>query len=399
MAQWQTLKRSELYQIVWQEPMSRLAKRFAISDVGLAKICRKHNIPRPPRGYWAKKQHGQKPRQTPLRKANRDEEIQLRDPSYATATSGLTENVMAHIEAEKAKEIPITVAETLRGAHDLVSGSNAELQSARTSNDGFIVRPEKPILDITVSKASLRRALLMMDAIIKALEERGYDVMPGPTAKILEANVRFSIFETLETKKEPAEDHDLEGPYDFGHSRYNEKRFPSGRLVLKINEGGSYWLGGARHTWKDTDKSKLESRLNGFVAGLIEVAARIKQHEDEQKKRQELARQEEARRQEQSRQLAEKRKLYKAEQSRVELLLEQAENWRNSKLVRELVEAVRLVHSQNGTREIGPDTASWMEWALKQADRLDPLSPSPPSILDEKLPPEEEPRRGNYGQW
>jgi hypothetical protein len=304
---------------------------------------------------------------------------------------------MAHIEAEKAKEIPITVAETLRGSHDLVSRSNAELQSARTSNDGFIVRPEKPILDITVSKASLRRALLIMDALIKALEARGYEVMSGPTAKILEANVRFSIFETLETKKEPVEDHNLDGPYDFGHSRYNEKRLPSGRLVLKINDGGTYWLGGARHTWKDSDKSKLEGRLNGFVAGLIEVAARIKQHEEEQKNRQELARQEEARRHEQARQLAEKRKLYEAEQARVERLLEQAENWRSSKLVRELVEAVRLAHSENGARELGPDTVSWMEWALQQADRLDPLCPSPPSILDEKLPPEEEPRRGYYG--
>jgi hypothetical protein len=49
-----TIKRSELYRLVWQEPMIQLAKSFAISDVGLAKICRKHDIPRPPRGYWAK---------------------------------------------------------------------------------------------------------------------------------------------------------------------------------------------------------------------------------------------------------------------------------------------------------------------------------------------------------
>jgi hypothetical protein len=397
MAHWQTLKRSELYEIVWQEPMSRLAKRFAISDVGLAKICRKYNIPRPPRGYWAKKQHGQKPRQTPLPKTPRDEEIQLRDGAYETVASGITETIMAHIDAEKAKELPITVAETLRGSHDLVSRSNAELQGARVNDSGFIARPEKPTLDITVSKASLRRSLLIMDALLKALEARGYEVAAGPTAKILEASVGFGILETTETKKDPVEDHDLDGPYNFGHSRYNETRHPSGRLVLKIDAGGAYWLGGARHTWKDTDKSKLETRLNSFVAGLIEVAARIKQHEEEQQKRQEAARQEEARRQEQARQLAEKRKLFKAEQARVELLLEQADNWRSSKLVRELVEAVRVAHSENGTREVGPDTVSWMRWALEQADRLDPLRPSPPSILDEKLPPEEEPRRGYYG--
>ena len=44
------MKRSELYRLVWQTPMMHLAKTYGLSDVGLAKIRRKHNIPRPPRG-------------------------------------------------------------------------------------------------------------------------------------------------------------------------------------------------------------------------------------------------------------------------------------------------------------------------------------------------------------
>ncbi len=36
-------------------------------------------------------------------------------------------------------------------------------------------------------------------------------------------------------------------------------------------------------------------------------------------------------------------------------------------------------------REAGKnDLAVWIEWALSHADRLDPLKPSQPSILDEK---------------
>lgn len=38
--------------------MVKLAKEFDISDVGLAKVCRAHDIPLPPRGHWAKLQHG-----------------------------------------------------------------------------------------------------------------------------------------------------------------------------------------------------------------------------------------------------------------------------------------------------------------------------------------------------
>jgi hypothetical protein len=50
--------REKLYEEIWSEPMIRVAKRYNLSDVGLAKVCRKLNIPRPGRGYWEKKGAG-----------------------------------------------------------------------------------------------------------------------------------------------------------------------------------------------------------------------------------------------------------------------------------------------------------------------------------------------------
>jgi hypothetical protein len=44
----------DLYELIWSEPTTILAQRFGISDVGLAKVCRRSDIPAPPRGYWAK---------------------------------------------------------------------------------------------------------------------------------------------------------------------------------------------------------------------------------------------------------------------------------------------------------------------------------------------------------
>jgi hypothetical protein len=61
--------RDEIYREIWSEPIQRVAKRYGLSDVGLAKVCRKLNIPRPGRGYWAKKAAGGTlPRQPPLPK-------------------------------------------------------------------------------------------------------------------------------------------------------------------------------------------------------------------------------------------------------------------------------------------------------------------------------------------
>ena len=39
------LSREELYERVWSTPMRRLAGEFGLSDVSLAKICRRHEIP------------------------------------------------------------------------------------------------------------------------------------------------------------------------------------------------------------------------------------------------------------------------------------------------------------------------------------------------------------------
>lgn len=47
-------------------PKTRLAERYGISDVALAKVCRKLNVPVPERGYWAKLAAGRKIPVTPL---------------------------------------------------------------------------------------------------------------------------------------------------------------------------------------------------------------------------------------------------------------------------------------------------------------------------------------------
>ncbi len=45
--------REELYELVWSAPMVQVVKQHGLSDNGLRKICRKLDVPTPPRGYWA----------------------------------------------------------------------------------------------------------------------------------------------------------------------------------------------------------------------------------------------------------------------------------------------------------------------------------------------------------
>jgi len=63
------LSREELYDLVWSKPMGTIAAEMNISDVALAKRCRKLGIPTPRRGYWAKLEAGKtviKPKLPPM---------------------------------------------------------------------------------------------------------------------------------------------------------------------------------------------------------------------------------------------------------------------------------------------------------------------------------------------
>lgn len=50
--------RETLYLQVWSEPIMHVATRMGLSGRGLGKLCARHGIPVPPRGWWAKKRHG-----------------------------------------------------------------------------------------------------------------------------------------------------------------------------------------------------------------------------------------------------------------------------------------------------------------------------------------------------
>ncbi len=57
--------RETLYSEVWDQPMKILCLKYGISDVALAKVCKKLLVPLPGRGYWNKKSAGLKVRKRP----------------------------------------------------------------------------------------------------------------------------------------------------------------------------------------------------------------------------------------------------------------------------------------------------------------------------------------------
>ena len=44
-----------LEELVWEMPTSKISQLYGVSDVAISKWCKIYNIPKPPRGYWAKR--------------------------------------------------------------------------------------------------------------------------------------------------------------------------------------------------------------------------------------------------------------------------------------------------------------------------------------------------------
>jgi hypothetical protein len=176
------LTREELYDRVWSEPVSALAKRFGLSDVGLKKICKRHDIPTPGLGYWAKLAHGKHVTRDRL-PANTDRSrstIVIQGHTDSLSSSN-RRDTLALIEREKIPEYRVASGPPGALRHPLTIATERVLK--KTKEAGWITPPHG-CLALRVSKEMLPRALSIIDAVLVACEERGWGVVAAyPTPR------------------------------------------------------------------------------------------------------------------------------------------------------------------------------------------------------------------------
>lgn len=371
------LKREDLYDQAWSEPMARLAKRYGISDVALAKICRKMEIPVPPRGYWRKIETGWRPVRLPLPKLRPGIPTAIKLTAHAkpAGTAARSPEVEAQEAFEKQRRNRITVSRQLEAPHPLVRETAEVLRGAGPGVYGTVTRRRQRILDVRVGPRSLERALRIMDALIKALEARGFRLSismgekPSTHVQLLGQPVQIVLEERIKrTEHVPTK---REGGYA---PRWDYA--PAGLLRLRIQE----WVeGNARKTWSDGPHLRLERKLNDVVYRLIGVAD-AKRAWERERQREELARREAAR----QRALAEQRRREEEERQRV--LERQAEDWMKSQQIRAFIDEVeRRANGKGVLLTQDTELGKWVEWARRHSDRLDPLHALPPASQPVKL--------------
>jgi hypothetical protein len=137
------ITRTELHDLVWQNPRTKLAKIWGISDVAIGKLCVKASVPAPPLGYWAKRAAGGRTSITPLpmRLPGQREVIELRALTYYERW-----NAPVDLDSEIT---PPTYNET---ADEVVQASVARLGPYRVKRD--LSEPHRGLRRVLLSEAN-----------------------------------------------------------------------------------------------------------------------------------------------------------------------------------------------------------------------------------------------------
>lgn len=387
--------RNGLYAEVWAEPMRTVAARYGVSDVALAKTCRRLGVPVPGRGYWAKQRAGKATERPPLPPHAEGEPERIVGARWEPRPQP---EPLPGLDAAEPLELlaQVVVPAALDHPHRLVAVSARYLRKARPVN-AVVSAPRRSCLDLTVSPDCLERALRIVDALLKAMEAAGLEVEvaavgeapkaprstygyeqqesePSPPERVTRVRcdeewIQFSLTESVRRTQD-------KGPPapDGGAPRWEPREYDyesTGVLALELTNVSAP---GVRTRWKESKHQPLEQLLGHFVAYLPTVALSFKLEREAEAQRQAAARQTELRRLEEQQRRWEEESRRREEEKREHAFEAEVARWRRAQDIREYVRAALASLEKRGLpAEEKQAELDRLSWALKYADRIDPL--------------------------
>lgn len=182
--------RDTLYSEVWTTPMVSLAPKYGVSAVFLSRVCARLNIPCPPRGYWARKQSGQRPEIPPLPASTIAVPTEWRRGDQLPSITRL-EPAMPNPKKASAKSA-------------MLMGSLSSFTSGRVAGDGYLKPAKRSLPDLVVTEPTLHRAASVLQKLANCFREANCRISvacgdDGYIRKALgdeEGRLKRSVFET-----------------------------------------------------------------------------------------------------------------------------------------------------------------------------------------------------------
>ncbi len=354
--------REELYERVWTTPMYRLAKEFGYSDVGLAKLCEKHNIPRPGLGYWRRLELGQKPSRPSL--------PVVEQPNPYRIEIAIGEPIVPDGQ-RMSRDVPtVSVSADRQISHPIVVRSERLLRNAKKDESEILFPRKGTVSHLRVTEAALPRALRILDAFFVALAERGIQILwPNEENASLHIvceseNIGFALEEILDRKAHtPTEQETARHKRDYWWSPPKWDYQSTGMLRISLHSGETT---GARRTWSERKERSIETYLGAVVLGIGTLVESIKKVKAERQRWRDEFEAEQKRRREE----AEREREFAR---RGEVISKAAQALHLSQLVRRLAVCLgKSVHLNTLNNESLTRMCELLEWCSEYANEIDP---------------------------
>ena len=368
------LTREELFDLVWSEPVARVAERYGLSGAGLRKLCLRHDVPVPPRGHWARVKAGKKVKRPKLpsngsgvRPGVPALEPRAPSPSMRRDRDPVV-RARREFEAEPRNAIRVNRRRAASSAW-AVSLRSAAATAGRNAQDLLPISVGEHPLGATVSSRSLGRVPHLVATVEHACRVRGFlEESRGGSRLVVEGVPLFlhvgERSRRLESEQDPADV--ARYPWLRGRKVYTYE--PSGALTIAIGTSRefSWYYVPMSHRVADAPSRPLEERLNELMVRLIRVAVDANERARMWAEREERRRAEEAAARERA--LAVQRR--EEEWRGLEGLAEQS---MRAERLRALVERVRVTGVVPASAGAPSELEAWIRWASAFADELDPL--------------------------
>lgn len=260
------ISREELYRRVWEKPVTHIAKEFDISDVGLAKTCRKYAIPLPPVGYWAKLKHGKASARPPLPKLDIGGEIEIDARRHRVPPPQRQVTELPPVVVTPYAELAV------ESLGPFAAATRKKLLGIKPDSSGFLYCSGPNLFDCRLSAGAVDRTVSLLDAVEKALPLVNAKLVKGEKCLEVEYDgqrVSFRAIEQYSRTEEVVHDKHYKGSVGTEYS-YTF----TGKLYLEIT---GYFHG--RKRWTDGVRASLGEKLGEFVQGLVDAAQAMKQRE------------------------------------------------------------------------------------------------------------------------
>lgn len=362
------ITRAELHALVWEKAMIHVAADFGITGTGLAKICDRHKIPCPPRGYWAKLAVGRALKLTPLPpapKGMRDRivihasEPRLRPPKPEPVADDIKAAMVVPAVVDDPKEFHPLVRSWIAEHKRLQRERAAENNRRRGRDQFFWKQPE--IGNLT--ERDLYR-FRITSALFRGLEKAGATIKDAPISgrislQIGKQVIAVSIVEKMSRglAKKDAE------PWTAFPEHHQNGLVSSGYLRVAVTT----FLEPKLPDWIETEKQRFGPVLADIVAGLLS-AGPIRDRMDEEKRERDRIW---AEAQERARQEA---RLREIDMRRLKGLQDLSDNWQEAQRLRGFIDELeRRAEGHEAVEIDGMSVEDWIAWARRKADAMDPF--------------------------